>query len=560
MSFIDAISLTMFIPLFQLVSENSKPNTDIIFINSILNFFNIELTLNTLLLLMLSFFSIKGVLKFFDIYIRGKYSAYLLKKVRLSFLDYLYKIKYKKYTEFDQGKIQNNLTSETNNIIFGYTQYIGMFQNIVNVLIFITMSFITNINFSLIIIIGGIFSRIIFTNWFKKSKELSTDVVEINNKYTSLLIQEITNYKYLKSTAKIKDYNIKVFNNLNELEKKQIDFSFLVAKINSFREPILIFFLVVAIYVQVNIFKGNLLSVIMSLLFFYKAFNSLMSVQSSWTGFLKYVGSLIQLDNFKKEFSKDLEVYSGEKLLSIEGSIALKDISLILGTQKVLDNINLEIKKNRSYAIVGKSGAGKTSLINILTTVLKPSKGELFINNTNIEEINLLSYRKLIGIITQETVVFNDTLFNNVTFWDEKNQENYQKFLHVIQRSHLDDFFEVNQKNENILLGDNGVILSGGQKQRLSIARELYKNVDVLIFDEATSALDSETEKNIQQSIQELKGKTTLISIAHRLSTIKESDYIIFLNKGKIEAIDSFENLFAQSTEFKKMVNLQAIN
>jgi len=144
-----------------------------------------------------------------------------------------------------------------------------------------------------------------------------------------------------------------------------------------------------------------------------------------------------------------------------------------------------------------------------------------------------------------------------VTFWDQPTPENKARFFDALRKAAVYDFVMGLEEKEQSPLGSNGIMVSGGQKQRLSIARELYKEVDILLMDEATSALDSETEKAIQENIEALKGKYTIVIIAHRLSTVKNADSIMLLKKGRIDRIGSFEELVQQSESFKRMVELQ---
>ena len=156
-------------------------------------------------------------------------------------------------------------------------------------------------------------------------------------------------------------------------------------------------------------------------------------------------------------------------------------------------------------------------------------------------------------------MIFNDSIFNNVTFWQEKSEENEEKFRKTIEKVSLSEFLNELPEKENTQLGNNGILISGGQKQRISIARELYKDVELLILDEATSALDTETERHIKNNIDLLQGQTTLIIIAHRLSTIKNVDIIYLLDKGKIIASGDFDGLIKSSEKFRKMVELQEL-
>jgi subfamily B ATP-binding cassette protein MsbA len=214
---------------------------------------------------------------------------------------------------------------------------------------------------------------------------------------------------------------------------------------------------------------------------------------------------------------------------------------------------------NETIAFVGESGSGKTTLVNILAGLIPADEGLVYINDINRNEIDIKSYQSKVGYITQDPVIFNDTIFNNVTLWDEPNAVNIQRFHSVLEKAAIDSFVLEQPLGANTILGNDGVNLSGGQKQRISIARELYKDIEFLIMDEATSALDSETERAIQESIDALKGFYTIFIVAHRLSTIRNADRIVVMNKGEIQQIGSYEELINSSVLFKKMIELQEL-
>lgn len=195
----------------------------------------------------------------------------------------------------------------------------------------------------------------------------------------------------------------------------------------------------------------------------------------------------------------------------------------------------------------------------MLSGLLLPTKGRMLIDGVDIQEIDQYAYRKRIGYIAQEAPIFNDTIFNNVTFWAEKTPETMERFHRAIRKAAIADFVNKLPLAEDEYLGNNGINISGGQKQRLSIAREMYKDVDFLFMDEATSALDGETEKEIQKNMDELKGEYTILMIAHRLATIKNADRIVLLQDGKVEAMGTFQELVATSPRFEEMVRLQGM-
>jgi subfamily B ATP-binding cassette protein MsbA len=221
--------------------------------------------------------------------------------------------------------------------------------------------------------------------------------------------------------------------------------------------------------------------------------------------------------------------------------------------------VNIRIPRKQTIALVGESGSGKTTLANIIMGLTPPDQGVVLIGDTPLSEYDLNSYRSKIGYISQDAVIFNDNVYNNITFWAEPTPENYQRFWEVVRMASLEEFVKNLSEKEFTKLGDNGILISGGQKQRISIAREMYKNAEILILDEATSALDSETELIIQENIEKLHGQYTMCVIAHRLSTIKNVDKIYLLDKGKVVSSGNFEYMVQGSDKFKRMVSLQGL-
>lgn len=302
------------------------------------------------------------------------------------------------------------------------------------------------------------------------------------------------------------------------------------------------------------------MSVMVSLLFFYRALGQLMSFQSKYNSFLAASGALENITEFEQHLKTHSEKEGKNKIDQFADAIVLNGVGFGYDDKDgILRDINLNIQRNRSIAFVGESGSGKTTLVNLISGLLRPELGEIVIDGINQNDLNINSYQSRIGYIAQESVVFSDTLFNNVTFWAKPTPENVARFWEAVRKASLDAFIHELPKKENTRLGNRGINLSGGQKQRVSIARELYKDIDILILDEATSALDSETEKEIQVNIDALKGSYTIIMIAHRLSTIRNADEVYLMDRGAIIASGSFEELTMKSERFKRMVELQEI-
>jgi len=225
---------------------------------------------------------------------------------------------------------------------------------------------------------------------------------------------------------------------------------------------------------------------------------------------------------------------------------------------EILKNINIKINKGEKIALVGSSGAGKTTFANLLLNFYKISSGEIIIDKLNYNKIKTSSIRNLIGIVTQDPILFNDTIENNIAYGQIKKDNNL--IIKAAKNANIDDYINSTKENYNTVIGERGIRLSGGQKQRLSIARAILKNTPILVLDEATSSLDSESELKVQDAIDNLVKNRTVITIAHRLSTIKTADKIIVFEKGEIIETGTHEKLIKNNGKYKKLYELQYQN
>lgn len=238
-----------------------------------------------------------------------------------------------------------------------------------------------------------------------------------------------------------------------------------------------------------------------------------------------------------------------------EGEIEFKNIYFNYDKRKIFSNFNLKIPKNKKIALVGHSGCGKTTLVKLLYRFYDVNAGSIMIDSRDIREFKQESLREEMAIVPQECVLFDDTIFNNVAFSNQKASRD--EVMKAMKFAQLDRIIEDFPKKEKTVVGERGVRLSGGEKQRVSIARAILANKKVLVLDEATSSLDSETEYEIQQELQELMQGRTSIIIAHRLSTIMKADRIIVMKKGKIVQHGTHAQLIKQEGEYRKLWNLQ---
>ena len=280
------------------------------------------------------------------------------------------------------------------------------------------------------------------------------------------------------------------------------------------------------------------------------------------TAYYNVQKGLAALDRVQEVMQTDLAIQEAEDGISLsqfKEGITFEQVSFSYGqlSKPVLEDISFQLPAGQSIALVGASGAGKSTLVDLIPRLYDVTSGTIFLDGRSIKEYTLESLRSLIGFVSQEAILFNDTIFNNITFGLEHIEPSQVEQAARLAYAH--EFILETPNSYQTVIGDKGVKLSGGQRQRLTIARAILKNPPILILDEATSALDAESEKWVKKAIYDLMQDRTVIVIAHRLSTIQHADMILVLKDGKIIERGTHKDLLERKGEYLKFVELQTV-
>jgi subfamily B ATP-binding cassette protein MsbA len=452
------------------------------------------------------------------------------------------------------------ITTEISRGVGALEKYTVVIGTLIFILIYLSFAVIINYKMAFVVLFLGILTFTLMRSLSRLSKKLSLLVSDTNAQIQSLLIQTIYNFKYLKATNSFVHIFKTLFAKINKNNTYQFKNSVLASIPSSIIESISVFFISGIVLYCVQFQGKSIGEIIVLVIFFYKAFGYVFRFQAIWQMFNARLGGLEVMGKASQILNKNAERIGNHQINTFNKVIELRNVNFSYDSKQVLFDVNLAIQKNMTIGIVGESGAGKTTFFDIITGLLTPQSGKICIDGIDYSELEFSSLRNAIGYVTQEPVIFNDTIANNISFWECDSQEDIgrKRINAAAVLANCDRFINEAEMGYETVIGDKGIKLSGGQRQRIAIARELFKEPEIMIFDEATSALDTESEQLIQQSINSLKGERTIVIIAHRLSTVKKCDYIYVLKDGRIVEEGSFDDLYGdKNSRFYSMCQAQ---
>ena len=559
----ESFGISMLLPILDIDRQSAAKSAYTRTIYDFLEFSGVKVTLFSLIFLVVIAFLLKGLFSFTQKSIISYITSGVVKTLRADFCRKYVDMNYEYYTNVNIGYLNNIITVEINRATGALSRYIDVIVNIVFIIVYITATFIINWNMTLLVLGTSLFMFLAIKPLFRISRKLSLLVSGTNAEIQSLFIQKIYSFKYLKATNSFSYFINHIYKKIDENRLYNFKTGVINAISSSITEPVTVLFLSVLILYNVG-YKGNTFGEIMVIsIFFYKAFPYVFGLQDRWQRFIANIGGVEVLKKAGRDLDNNKESSGSYKIKNFDNRIELNNVNFSYGKKQILFDINMSIPKNRTIGIVGESGAGKTTLFDIFTGLVKPQSGKIYIDGVDYSVLDLSSLRQLFGYVTQEPIIFNDTIINNISLWEYGRDDGVckVKIENTVELANCTTFIREAEKGYDTVIGDRGIKLSGGQRQRIAIARELFKEPAIMMFDEATSALDTESEMLIQKSINSMLGKLTIVLVAHRLSTIRYCDYIYVLKAGRIVEEGSFDKLYLDKNSlFYKMCQKQKLS
>jgi len=406
------------------------------------------------------------------------------------------------------------------------------------------------------LLLGGILF-LIFNPIVKKMRDISMDLTRVNKNATHVVSENILGVKSIKSMMASGPIAKKGSVHFDKIRDLTVLIRLLKSIINSTIIPIGIFYITVIFAVSYKSPDFGFASLAAIVYLVHRIFTYIQQLQGSLLNFNSYLPHLSSVIDYEKNVTENQEKNNGTKAFSFENQLKFSDVHFsYTNGREVLRGVHFEVNKGEFIGLIGPSGVGKTTLVDLILRLFVPHKGTITIDGVDISDIDLSEWRKNIGYVSQDIFLINDSISQNIAFFD--TSISHSQIKEAAKKAHILDFIESLPHGFATHIGERGLELSVGQRQRLVIARILAKKPKILILDEATSALDNESEAQIQHVIRELKGGITVIVIAHRLSTIMDSDRLLILEKGKIgEAGDPKKLVENRDSYFFKVYNIR---
>jgi subfamily B ATP-binding cassette protein MsbA len=459
------------------------------------------------------------------------------------------------------GDIARKINTESGRAASAILNYIRLSNVVFTIIIYSTILIAISWQLTIISVLLASCITLVSQVFVRQSKALGKRLTESNRNYTVNLFEMLNGIRLIRAVSNEKREFKKMMNMAYEQEQVAFDSQRVSAAIGPVNEMASIVVVIAIVLIARVIFANSpdglsavlliYLLALFRMLPFVGQINSIRTALANSSASVEVIHDFLRRDN-KPFMSKGTIPYQ-----PVKSAIQFNQITFAYPGHDtpVIQDVTLTLPKGKTLALVGSSGSGKSTLINILARFYEPAKGDVYIDDVNLNQLQLETFRKRIGLVSQDTFLFNDTVWNNIAY--ARPEASDDEIIQATKRANAYGFIEQLPQGWQTQIGDRGVMLSGGQRQRLAIARALVQDPDILLLDEATSALDTVSERLVQEALDDLSQNRTTLVVAHRLSTIRNADQIAVLSKGKVVEIGTHDELLSKNSEYTNLWRMQ---
>jgi ABC-type bacteriocin/lantibiotic exporter with double-glycine peptidase domain len=520
-----------------------------------------ELSGSTLLVIIVVFFLTKSIFLFLSMYIGAIFRTKISTELKNEILTLIIDARYRDFIQQSTGHTLNLINEQVSRVQTTYSSLLGLVAGIISFCVYMFFLFFSSWTFCLAALIFIVTSYLVFKLPNDSIKNLSRSLVSFSSEFTSSVVGFIFNYKYFKSTDSFELMMPKINAIIDSLRKTQLKIAAAYSASYCLREPLILAFLILVVYFELIAQGKAIETLLVSMLLLYRGATTVFSLHMNWQGILEHKGSIEILNHEIQILKQNAETASGE-LVASSFDITFESIyfKYFENNRFVLLNLNLVIPSNSMVAFVGKSGSGKTSLLDLICCLHCPTSGHIKIGGVFLSDLDKKILRRRIGYVTQDLSAIDGTIAQNIavgaTAAEILDESCIDKIIEALRMACLYQLITTLPNGIHTEIGERGISLSGGERQRLLLARAFYRKPSILVLDEATSAQDPMCEATILDNIRNSKEIGTTILVSHRLDSLKAVDLIYVLDDGKVIECDTYLNLVNSPTgQFSKLIN-----
>lgn len=538
----EGVTVALLVPLMSVVLGEAGTLTGVLgnigtLIENIFHFFHVELSLVAVLVMLVAVFVVQGLFRLLMWHLQAKmltdYDFSLIHKLFGNYLASSWGF----FVRSRAGQLVNTLSVETSRALIAFQSVCEFLASSLVAVFYIILSVLASWPITLAGLVLCLAASLALRKFMQRAYSYGIDISRTNSELQAYAVDKLAAAKLLKSSATEKN----AVDNLAAIAQRKVHLRYLSlinsALIPSFYSPLVIAVLALITYLAITQLQINFAIILLFTYIFFRLTPYFSSLQLSYQQALLNIPALEEIDRTIELARSMAEIKGGQEIKGLREGIVFNDVGFAYQDGvPVLKNINLRIKRGESVAVVGESGVGKTTFIDLLLGLFTPTEGRILIDGVPLADYDLASWRKLVGHISQDVFLFHDTVGANLKWLvPSASQEQVEAST---KAAHAHEFIEGMPEGYNSIIGDRGVKLSGGQRQRLALARMILQNPEIIILDEATSALDAESEARIQEAIARITADKTVVVISHRASMLKNVDRVYLLEAGSITEID----------------------
>jgi len=550
---LQAVGITLFLPVLKVVAERKEEPADrySALVGRALESVGLEYSMGTLLVLMAIAIIVAGAAQFITEVFQGKVCAAFERDLKVDLGNALLSSNWTFMSQQKAGTLQNVLGLESRRAGVAFRYLCRVCAAGAHLTVFTGLSVVMSWQAAIVLFVLGALTLPIVNIFIRKTRDLSQRDVEANNAYQQHVIETVTGMRFLKSCSVEAAQSLKLREFLKAIASLRVRVAACRGFVAAFPYVMLSLGGLVVFYLCVTRLGHSFAATAVFILLVSKAFAGLNVVKRNQQTLAANMPSYDLCVDLLRSCRESVESSGAVCYEGLGEGIRLDNVDCLLGGRRVLSGLSLEIPRGKTVALVGSSGAGKSTVVDMIAGLVKPSSGRVVLAARDLAEYDLASWRARIGYVPQESFLINDSIRANLAFCNTEASE--PDIIAAAKASRAHQFIISKPGGYSAPLGDRGVTLSGGEKQRIALARALLRKPDLLVMDEATSALDNESEMLVQQAVDGLADDITIIVIAHRLSTIRNVDRIYLLENGRVVEEGTYDQLMSAKGRFYQL-------